>query len=379
MDDTTPMDNSEDDFEVKYSIDFIVKKPRNREGQGNERTQEEEEEAGFIDFIIKKAIKRKEEEEEALEQKDTTPTDKKQEPSIPFPTESPRTVINLQKAENLLHVYTGPMFTGKTDMLICMFEYYKIIGDLKLLALKPQLDTRYGNAARITSHSQESIDAIACERLFDYFEVAKQNDVIFIDEGQFFPDCYDFCKTMMALGKTLHVAGLNTDYRREPFEPFNKIIATADSVTRLTTNCSLCKKRDAQFTLRTVDSNERVLIGGEDAYKPVCRKCHTTYTLEKSRNKYNNSDDQETNKCVLCKERHVYNTTRENAADGINPLRGDKVCRSCRMLSIARQDHIDALALRNELGMHLDGDDFVRTTTSSSVDVGAFDPTMPGH
>ena len=106
---------------------------------------------------------------------------------------------------------------------------------------------------------------------------------IAIDEAQFFPDLVEFCATAADHdGKVVYVAGLDGDFKRQPFplngqSPMMQLVPLADCVDKYLAKCRYCMK-DAPFTLRTIQDERSVLVGGADMYVPVCRK----HYMEKS-------------------------------------------------------------------------------------------------
>ena len=86
--------------------------------------------------------------------------------------------------------------------------------------------------------------------------------------------------------KTIIIAALNGDFRMEPFPVIAKIIPKADKIKLLKAYCFNCHK-DARFTLRIVQSNETVLIGAGEAYKPACRECHIHFSKEREKGNLN--------------------------------------------------------------------------------------------
>ena len=86
--------------------------------------------------------------------------------------------------------------------------------------------------------------------------------------------------------KTVIIAALNGDFRMEPFPVVAKIISKADKIKLLKAYCFNCHK-DAHYTLRIVQSNETVLIGAGEAYKPACRECHIYFSKEREKGNLN--------------------------------------------------------------------------------------------
>ena len=147
-------------------------------------------------------------------------------------------------------------------------------------------DKRYSEKSEVVTHDLIKYDSMDCKNLGDSFEILKNYDVIGIDEGQFFPDLVDICEKLVLLKKIVIIAALNGDFRMEPFPVISKIISKADKIKLLKAYCFNCHK-DAKFSLRIVQSNETVLIGAGEAYKPACRECHKYFSMERERGNLN--------------------------------------------------------------------------------------------
>lgn len=173
-----------------------------------------------------------------------------------------------------IQVIFGPMFSGKSTELLRRIRRYKIRNDSCLL-LKTK-DSRYLNDnEKVVTHDQFNyLDADSCDFLFEKTDIAMNYDVIGIDEGQFFSDIIPFAEMMANHGKTIIIACLDSDFRREPFGNICQIIAKAEKVTKLTSICHYCKE-DASFSARITKEKSIKLIGGKDKYRPVCRSCYT--------------------------------------------------------------------------------------------------------
>jgi len=90
--------------------------------------------------------------------------------------------------------------------------------------------------------------------------------------AQFFPDLYDFCVRMVEVeGKAVIAAGLHGDFRRSQFGDLVSLVLVADDVQLLTARCAFCAS-PALFTLRVVANDAQQLVGGANAYSPVCRR-----------------------------------------------------------------------------------------------------------
>ena len=187
--------------------------------------------------------------------------------------------------EGTIELIIGPMFSGKSTRLIGLIRKYSYKAK-KTIMIKFFADNRYSEKSEVVTHDLQKYDSINCKNLKDHFEELKNYDVIGIDEGQFFPDLVEVCQELALLKKTVIVAALNGDFRMEPFPVVANLIPRADKIKLLNAYCFKCHK-DAKFTLRIVQSNETVLIGAGEAYKPACRECHIFYSKEREKGNLN--------------------------------------------------------------------------------------------
>jgi thymidine kinase len=172
-----------------------------------------------------------------------------------------------------LELIIGPMFSGKSTELIRQIRLLQKI-DKKVLVTKPIIDQRYIQD-KITSHNYESVECKVLSRLDEISdEVIKQYNTIIVDEGQFFPDLVDtITRWVNNYSINIIVGGLDGDFQRKPIGQILDLIPMADKCTKLNSLCNMCKDgTKAPFSFRLVKSNDKVLVGGSEAYIPVCRK-----------------------------------------------------------------------------------------------------------
>jgi len=174
----------------------------------------------------------------------------------------------------MLHIIIGPMFGGKTSEMIRLIRRERTI-KTPILIVNSDLDNRGGNQC-VYSHDKVKEGAVSIDKLMklaetDQFKSAK---VIFVEEGQFYSDLYDFVKLCCDdLKKTVYVFGLDGDSNRQPFGDILKIIPLADTITKLHALCKICGDgTPAIFTQRIAKNTDKVLVGGADDYQAVCRK-----------------------------------------------------------------------------------------------------------
>tara|TARA_E500000178_G_C16933073_1_gene712656 strand:+ start:623 stop:1234 length:612 start_codon:yes stop_codon:yes gene_type:complete len=183
-----------------------------------------------------------------------------------------------------LDIILGPMFSGKTTKLFEIMDKLEK-ENIKFITVKPHIDNRYNNNEKnnfVISHNLKKKECKVSNNLKDIFKEIKINKTItstrsesiqyvLIDEGQFFKNLYNF--TILCLEKlnvNVIVTGLDGDFQRKPMGEILNLLPIANSITKLTSKCDICKK-DAIFTHRIVNDSEQVLIGGSDKYIPLCR------------------------------------------------------------------------------------------------------------
>lgn len=187
--------------------------------------------------------------------------------------------MNPESGEGKIELILGPMFSGKSTRLIEQMRKY-VYKAKKTIMVKYYADQRYSEKSEVVTHDLIKYDSINCKLLRNSFETFKQYDVIGIDEGQFFADLVEVCEELALMGKIILIAALNGDFRMEPFPVIQRIISKSDKIKLLKAYCFNCHK-DAKFSLRIVQSNETVLIGAGEAYKPACRECHVFFSKQR--------------------------------------------------------------------------------------------------
>ena len=179
---------------------------------------------------------------------------------------------SLPKETGWIEVIAGCMFSGKTEELIRRLRRAQIAKQ-KVKIFKPKIDTRYSESD-IVSHSEQSLPSILISDINEVNELAKDAQVIGIDEAQFFSnDIVDICNKLACDGKRVIVAGLDQDYKGVPFEPMPQLLAIAEYITKTLAICVNCGN-PADKTQRKTTSSERVVVGAADIYEARCRKCH---------------------------------------------------------------------------------------------------------
>lgn len=197
-----------------------------------------------------------------------------------------------QYREGWLEVICGCMFAGKTEELIRRINVLSY-AKKKIMVFKPKIDNRYSET-EIVSHAGAHVPCIICETSKDILEhIEADTDVVAIDEVQFFDkDVVDVCEYLADNGLRVMVAGLDKDFRGEPFGVLPDLLTRAEFVTKLTAVCAKCGA-PATRTQRIINGKPAsfndpiVLVGATEAYEPRCRHCHEI--TEKPNKFYNNS------------------------------------------------------------------------------------------
>ena len=178
-----------------------------------------------------------------------------------------------------MEVICGSMFCGKTEELIRRLRR-AIIARKKVQVFKPAIDNRY-TVEKVHSHAGMEIDAVPIDDINEIYKYLKDDtDVIGIDEAQFFsPDIVTVAEDLVNRGKRLIFAGLDTDFRGEPFGSMPILMAKAERVDKLNAICMVCGE-PACRTQRLVNGQPAhyddplVIVGTSEMYEARCRKHH---------------------------------------------------------------------------------------------------------
>lgn len=172
-----------------------------------------------------------------------------------------------------LEVVMGPMFAGKTSYALSLVRKYAAQG-LRVLVLKPAIDTRFANLNEITTHDGDSIPCYTTDTLNGLTaDFLKPFSVIIVDEAQFFQGLVPFAEFAVdTLHKDVYFIGLSGDYNRRPFGEFLNTIPLANKVTYMSSRCAC--GNPAFFTRRKQTGLDQIAIGGNELYHPQCRQCY---------------------------------------------------------------------------------------------------------
>lgn len=178
-----------------------------------------------------------------------------------------------------IEVITGSMFCGKTDELIRRLRRATIARQ-KVQVFKPAIDDRY-DIEKVTSHAGTEFDALPIQSAGDIPDrLDTEITVVGIDEAQFFDhEIIPITQQLADQGLRVIIAGLDTDFRGEPFGPMPTLMAKAESVDKLHAICMVCGEL-ASRTQRLVNGQPAryddpvVIVGASELYEARCRKHH---------------------------------------------------------------------------------------------------------
>ena len=147
------------------------------------------------------------------------------------------------------------------------------IAKLTIEIFKPKIDTRFSHT-EIVSHDLNSIPSVSVACAADILQINDDVKVVGIDEAQFFDlELPMVCTTLANRGVRVIIAGLDMDYKGNPFEPMPAIMAIAESITKVHAVCVKCGN-PALYSYRLVSDDATILLGEKENYEPRCRVCY---------------------------------------------------------------------------------------------------------
>jgi thymidine kinase len=181
-----------------------------------------------------------------------------------------------------IEVIAGPMFSGKSEELIRRVRR-ALIARQRVLVFKPRLDNRY-HESHVVSHDGKQVAAIPVESAAEMeAHLDPLPQVVAVDEAQFLDrGLLSLVERLAAQGVRVILAGLDLDFRGEPFGLMPELLARAEFVEKLSAICPRCGA-PATRTQRLVNgkpahySDPVILVGAEEHYEPRCRACHEVW------------------------------------------------------------------------------------------------------
>mgnify|MGYP000453914615 FL=1 len=191
--------------------------------------------------------------------------------------------VNQKEQFGWIEVIAGSMFSGKTEELIRRLKRAKFAKQ-KVEIFKPMIDTRYDDKS-VISHDSNEIHSTPVPAAANIPILADDCDVVGIDEAQFFDDeIVKVCNDLANRGVRVIVAGLDMDFKGNPFGPMPALMATAEYVTKVHAVCTRTGNL-ANYSYRKAKSDELVLLGEVDEYEPLSRSAYYKLMLrEKVKN-----------------------------------------------------------------------------------------------
>ena len=177
--------------------------------------------------------------------------------------------VNQNEQFGWIEVICGSMFSGKTEELIRRLKRAQFAKQ-RIEIFKPSLDNRYDDEL-VTSHDQNQIRSTPVPAAANIPILASDCDVVGIDEAQFFDsEIVQVCNDLANRGIRVIVAGLDMDYKGNPFGPMPALMATAEYVTKVHAVCTETGNL-AQYSRRKSKENNIVVLGEKEIYEPLSR------------------------------------------------------------------------------------------------------------
>ena len=175
-----------------------------------------------------------------------------------------------------VEVVCGSMFSGKTEELIRRLRRAQFAKQ-RVEIFKPAMDVRYSEQ-EVVSHEGTSILSTPVDSSASILLMGQESDVVGIDEAQFFDEhIVEVCNELASKGIRVIVAGLDLDFKGQPFGPMPALLAIADEVTKVHAICVRCGAL-AYVSHRIVAGEKQVMLGEKQEYEPLCRECYAKAT-----------------------------------------------------------------------------------------------------
>lgn len=170
-----------------------------------------------------------------------------------------------------IEVVVGSMFSGKTEELIRRVRRAEF-AKLKVQVFKPVIDNRY-KEKEVTSHNLNTVDAVPLNNIDEIWDhLSPKTRVVGIDEGQFFDSrIVQIVQDLADRGLRVIIAGLDTDWKGQPFEPMPTLMAIAENVTKHHAVCMVCGA-PASRTQKTSGGDSQIEVGAAESYEARCRE-----------------------------------------------------------------------------------------------------------
>jgi len=199
--------------------------------------------------------------------------------------------VNQKEQFGWIEVICGSMFSGKTEELIRRLKRAQFARQ-KVEIFKPTIDIRY-EENMVVSHDSNEIRSTPVPAAANIPILADNCDVVGIDEAQFFDDeIVKVCNDLANRGVRVIVAGLDMDYKGNPFGPMPALMATAEYVTKVHAVCTRTGNL-ANYSYRKAKSDDLVLLGETEEYEPLSRAAYYKAMLREKVSKMDVKDAEE--------------------------------------------------------------------------------------
>ena len=176
-----------------------------------------------------------------------------------------------------LHIILGPMYSGKTSMLISQNIIEKNNKRKPMIIdFKKSSDEDNNMIGYMENHDNQRVNnvyKIDFLMNYDILGIVENHDTILINEAQFFESLDKFVDYCLIRNKNVYLYGLDGDFQRKPMGHILSLIPKCDTVTKLNGMCYNCKINLSIFSHRTCDNKDQVLFD-HNQYVPLCRKCY---------------------------------------------------------------------------------------------------------
>lgn len=180
--------------------------------------------------------------------------------------------VNHKEQFGWIEVICGSMFSGKTEELIRRLRRAQFAKQ-KVEIFKPSIDVRY-DEQKVVSHNANEIHSTPVPSSANIRLLASDCDVVGIDEAQFFDDeIVQVCNDLANSGKRVIIAGLDMDFKGNPFGPMPALMATAEYVTKVHAVCTRTGNL-AHYSYRKAQNDNLVMLGETDEYEPLSRAAY---------------------------------------------------------------------------------------------------------
>lgn len=176
----------------------------------------------------------------------------------------------MKSKKGWLEVIAGSMYSGKTEELIRRLRRAQY-AQQKIQVFKPVIDNRY-HQLFVSSHNLNQIEAVPLNSILEVWDkLQPETQVVGFDEGQFFTnDLIQVCRNLTLQGIRVIVAGLDMDWKGDPFEPIPSLMAIAEEIAKPRAICTACGEL-ATYTQKISGHSNQVEVGAQDQYQARCR------------------------------------------------------------------------------------------------------------